>query len=202
MNISSKINCDRCDVSPILPQGGGAHPASSPPSKVPPAERLLYLRAGSTFGFNLGPLAARSAHRHLARDLSFDVSSAITLGVPRRSLIARAISFSTGRNTTLAVRLPPLDFCAPPPDALLGLTVGPFAALSGLTSLISSSELVWLAARPPRHLSRASCSRCCEVPRKYPLALTFLWSTHFCRSTTQRRVPPRALMPWWFPLTG
>ena len=58
-------------------------------------------------------------------------------------MIARDISFSTGRNTTLAVRLPPLDFRAPPPDALLGLTVGPFAALSGLTSLITSTELVF-----------------------------------------------------------
>ena len=123
-------------MSPILPPGGGAHPASSPPSKVPPAERLLYLHAGSTFGFDLGPLVARSAHRRLARDPSSEMSSAITLGVPRQSLIARAITVSTGRNTTLEVRLPPLDFCAPPPDTLLGLTVGPFAALSGPTSLI------------------------------------------------------------------
>ena len=142
MNISSKIHCDRCDVSPILPQGGGAHPASSPPSKSSPAELPPNLHAGSTLGFNLGPLVVRSPHRHLARDLSFDVFSAITFGVPRHSLVARDTSFSTGRNTTLTVRLPPLDFRAPPPDAILGLTVGPFAALSGLDSLTRSPERV------------------------------------------------------------
>ena len=201
MNIFSKINCDRCDVSPILPQGGGVHPASSPPSKLPPAEHPLNLRAGSTFGFNLGPLAVRSSHRHLARDLSFDVFSAITLGVPRLSLIARDISFSTGRNTTLAVRLPPLDFCAPPPDALLGLTVGPFAALSGPPSPTGSSELV--VSGPTTSASFESfllsvLRSSSLVPFGAHLVEHPLLPLH----ETQRRVPPRALMPWWFPLTG
>ena len=68
MNISSKILCNRRDVSPFPPQGGGARLASPPTSLVTPSELHLYVRSGSTFGVSLGPLVIWPVRRLLVRE--------------------------------------------------------------------------------------------------------------------------------------